>query len=100
MIFGLFIMLCGCTSKPDDKLIMQQIEENLREEWLLTRFYLADFEKVNGISESDISYTAEVRFILKDGDDLVIKIPFHRRYNFVKTDNGWMYSGKREDLPE
>ncbi len=59
------VLLAGCSSKPSDDAIREQVTARLQQEYGTTLFEVVNFTKVNGIPRDSNTYIAEVEYDLR-----------------------------------
>lgn len=59
------LVLAGCSSKPSDEAIREQITNRLQQPYGGTIFEVVNFSKVNGIPRDGNNYIAEVEYDLR-----------------------------------
>jgi len=59
------LVLTGCSSKPSDEAIREQVTARLQQPYGGTIFEVVNFSKVNGIPRDDNNYIAEVEYDLR-----------------------------------
>lgn len=65
VVFLAVLMLTACSSKPDDALIAQQVTASLLQQHGGTIFEVVNIKKVNGITQDDNHYEAEMEYDLR-----------------------------------
>lgn len=61
----LVLLITGCSNKPSDDTIQQQVTDQLTTEYGTAIFDVTNFKKVNGIPRDDNTYIAEVEYDLQ-----------------------------------
>lgn len=61
----LVLLVAGCSNKPSDDSIRQQVTDRLHEQYSSSIFDVINFKKVNGIPRDDNTYIAEVEYDLR-----------------------------------
>jgi len=61
----LVLLITGCSNKPSDDAIRQQVTDQLTEEYGTAIFDVTNFKKINGIPRDDNTYIAEVEYDLQ-----------------------------------
>ncbi len=59
------MLLAGCSSKPSDQMIEEQVSTRLQQEYGSAIFEVVNFTKVNGIPRDRNTYVAEVEYDLR-----------------------------------
>ncbi|MDH5783996.1 MAG: hypothetical protein OEZ16_00125 [Chromatiales bacterium] len=62
---SLALLLSGCTTKPNDEMIAQQVTQQRLQQYGDHIFEVINFRKVNGFPRSDNNYEAEVEYDLR-----------------------------------
>lgn len=65
MALFVLILLTGCSSKPTDQAIQEQVTSRLQQEYGSAIFEVVNFTKVNGIPRDSNTYIAEVEYDLR-----------------------------------
>ncbi len=66
----LVLLVAGCSSKPGEESIRQQVTERLYQQYGEAVFEVVNFSKVNGFPRDDNTYIAEVEYDLRFKIDL------------------------------
>ena len=80
------LMLAGCSSKPTDEAIREQVTARLLQEYGDTIFEVVNFSKVNGIPRDRNTYIAEVEY------DLRFKVGLEGATAALQKNNGSIFA--------
>ncbi len=80
------LMLAGCSSKPTDEAIREQVTARLLQEYGDAIFEVVNFSKVNGIPRDSNTYIAEVEY------DLRFKVGLEGATAALQQNNGSIFA--------